>query len=174
MPPWWRAALNPRLAASQPSYSKPILTSTRYSTISPSATMALDLTTSIVWMLRTVFDAVATAWRAASLQELGLFPTISRMMMTPTCTPPGVDSTRSGHHATCTRTPLSFTGSTADNVRPRRSSPNPDRAVAARALPGPSVPARHVRGPLPLLGEPRRRTPRGRRHASHHGNHSGH
>jgi hypothetical protein len=45
----------------QPSYSKPILTSTRYSTISPSATTALDFTTSTVWMLRTVFEAVATA-----------------------------------------------------------------------------------------------------------------
>ena len=46
---------------SQPSYSKPILTSTRYSTISPSSTTALDFTTSTVWMLRTVFEAVATA-----------------------------------------------------------------------------------------------------------------
>jgi hypothetical protein len=28
--------------------------------------------------------AVATAWRAASLQDWGLVPTISRMMITPT------------------------------------------------------------------------------------------
>jgi hypothetical protein len=34
-------------------------------------------------MLRTVRDAVATAWRAASLHDFGLVPTISRMMMTP-------------------------------------------------------------------------------------------
>src|SRR4051794_26702752 len=34
-------------------------------------------------MLRTVFDAVATACRAASLHDLGLVPTISRMMITP-------------------------------------------------------------------------------------------
>jgi hypothetical protein len=34
-------------------------------------------------MFRTVFDAVATARRAASLQELGLVPTISLMMITP-------------------------------------------------------------------------------------------
>jgi len=39
-------------------------------------------------MLRTVFDAVATAWRAASLQDLGLVPTISRTMITPTDPPP--------------------------------------------------------------------------------------
>ena len=45
--------------------------------------MAHDFTTSTVWMLRTVFDAVATAWRAASLHDRGLVPTISRMMMTP-------------------------------------------------------------------------------------------
>jgi hypothetical protein len=41
-------------------------------------------------MLRTVFEAVATAWRAASLQDRGLVPTISRMMMTPTVAPPTV------------------------------------------------------------------------------------
>src|ERR671910_2398976 len=102
MRPWWRARLNRRLAASQPSYSKPILTSTRYSTISPSVTTALDFTTSTVWMLRTVFDAVATAWRAASLHDRGLVPTISRMMITPTVHLPG-NSCRSasgGHHAT--------------------------------------------------------------------------
>src|SRR4051794_24054952 len=74
-------------ALRQPSYSKPILTSTRYSTISPSRTTAVDFTTSTVCMLRTVFDAVATACRAASLHDLGLVPTISRMMMTPTATP---------------------------------------------------------------------------------------
>jgi hypothetical protein len=34
-------------------------------------------------MFRTVFEAVATAFRAASLQDRGLVPTISRMMMTP-------------------------------------------------------------------------------------------
>ena len=45
---------------------------------------AVDFTTSTVWMLRTVLDAVATAWRAASLHDCGLVPTISRMMMTPT------------------------------------------------------------------------------------------
>ena len=52
-PPSWPAALTPRLAATrrgaapvQPSYSKPILTSTRYSTISPSRTTAVDFTTS--------------------------------------------------------------------------------------------------------------------------------
>ena len=72
-----------RSRTDQPSYSKPILTSTRYSTISPSRTSAVDFTTSTVWMLRTVFDAVSTARRAASLQEFGLRPTISRMMMTP-------------------------------------------------------------------------------------------
>src|SRR6476661_6091172 len=66
----------------QPSYSKPILRSTRYSTISPSSTTAVDFTTSIVLMLRTVRAAVATAWRAASLHDLGLVPTISRMMIT--------------------------------------------------------------------------------------------
>jgi hypothetical protein len=60
------------------------LTSTWYSTISPSRTTAVDFTTSTETMLRTVLEAVATAWRAASLQELGLVPTISRMMMTPT------------------------------------------------------------------------------------------
>src|SRR6185436_3212746 len=70
--------------APQPSYSKPILSSTRYSTISPSSTTADDFTTSTVWMLRTVFDAVATACRAASLHDRGLVPTISRMMITPT------------------------------------------------------------------------------------------
>jgi hypothetical protein len=36
-------------------------------------------------MLRTVFEAVATAWRAASLHDRGLVPTISRMMITPMC-----------------------------------------------------------------------------------------
>jgi len=56
----------------QPSYSKPILTSTRYSTISPSATMAVDFTTSTVWMLRTVREAVATeAAVRGQLAELG-------------------------------------------------------------------------------------------------------
>src|SRR6478672_13800784 len=75
----------------QPSYSKPILTSTRYSTISPSATIAVDFTTSTVWMLRTVRDAVATAWRAASLHDRGLVPTISLMMMTPTDPPPAAN-----------------------------------------------------------------------------------
>ena len=40
-----------------PSYSKPIFSSTWYSTISPSWTTAVDFTTSTVWMLRTVFDA---------------------------------------------------------------------------------------------------------------------
>jgi hypothetical protein len=35
-------------------------------------------------MFRTVLEAVATACRAASLQDLGLVPTISRMMITPT------------------------------------------------------------------------------------------
>jgi hypothetical protein len=34
-------------------------------------------------MFRTVFEAVSTARRAASLHEFGLRPTISRMMMTP-------------------------------------------------------------------------------------------
>src|SRR4029079_10239239 len=53
----------------QPSYSKPILRSTRYSTISPSSTTALDFTTSTVLMLRTVRAAVVTAWRAASLHD---------------------------------------------------------------------------------------------------------
>src|SRR5207302_10517446 len=67
----------------QPSYSNPILRSTRYSTISPSSTIALDFTTSTVLMLRTVRDAVATAWRAASLHDFGLVPTISRTMITP-------------------------------------------------------------------------------------------
>ena len=62
-----------------------------YSTISPSSTIAHDLTTSTVWMLRTVFDAVATAWRAASLHERGLVPTMSRMMMTPTAASPAAD-----------------------------------------------------------------------------------
>ncbi len=66
-----------------PSYSKPILSSTRYSTISPFSTTAVDSTTSTVLMFRTVRDAVATARRAASLQEVGLVPTISRMMITP-------------------------------------------------------------------------------------------
>jgi hypothetical protein len=37
-------------------------------------------------MFRTVFDAVATACRAASLQDRGLVPTISRMMITPMLT----------------------------------------------------------------------------------------
>ena len=85
-----RADRRRRLAAirlRQPSYSKPILTSTRYSTISPSSTTALDFTTSTVWMLRTVFEAVATAYAAASLHDCGLVPTISRMMMTPTVAP---------------------------------------------------------------------------------------
>ena len=48
-----------------------------------SVTCAVDFTTSTVVMLRTVFEAVATAWRAASLHDRGLVPTISRMMMTP-------------------------------------------------------------------------------------------
>ena len=63
---------------------------------------ALDFTTSTVWMLRTVFDAVATAWRAASLHDRGLVPTISRMMMTPTVHLLARRSIalRSGHHAT--------------------------------------------------------------------------
>lgn len=52
--------------------------------ISPSMIWAVDFTTSIVRMLRTVLDAVATAWRAASLHDTGLVPTISRMMITPT------------------------------------------------------------------------------------------
>src|SRR5215218_9291517 len=68
----------------QPSYSNPILSSTWYSTISPSSIFAVDFTTSIVRMLRTVFEAVATAWRAASDHDRGLDPTISRMMITPT------------------------------------------------------------------------------------------
>ena len=57
---------------------------TWYSTICPSSIRAVDFTTSIVRMLRTVRDAVATAWRAASLHEFGLVPTISRTMITPT------------------------------------------------------------------------------------------
>src|SRR5436190_8130664 len=68
----------------QPSYSKLILRSIRYSVISPPSTTADDFTTSIVLMLRTVREAVATAWRAASDHDFGLVPTISRMMMTPT------------------------------------------------------------------------------------------
>src|SRR5437870_11249566 len=72
-----------RPARYQPSYSNPIFRSTRYSTISLSVTCAVDFTTSTVVMLRTVFEAVATAWRAASLHDRGLVPTISRMMMTP-------------------------------------------------------------------------------------------
>ncbi len=51
--------------------------------ISPFSTFAEDFTTSISRMFRTVRDAVFTAWRAASLQELGLVPTSSRMMTTP-------------------------------------------------------------------------------------------
>jgi hypothetical protein len=47
------------------------------------STMALDFTTSTVLMLRTVREAVATAWRAASLHDFGLVPTISLMMITP-------------------------------------------------------------------------------------------
>ena len=54
----------------QPSYSKPILTSTWYSTISPSADDGGRLHDLDRTMLRTVFEAVATAWRAASLHEL--------------------------------------------------------------------------------------------------------
>src|SRR4029077_15342360 len=73
----------PSRGRGQPSYSKPILSSTRYSTISLSSTIALDFTTSTVRMLRTVFEAVATATRAASDHERGLVPTISRMMITP-------------------------------------------------------------------------------------------
>src|SRR2546430_1176212 len=75
----WRLARD----RAQPSYSKPIFRSTRYSTISPPETSAVDFTTSIVRMFRTVLLAVATACRAASLHERGLVPTISRMMMTP-------------------------------------------------------------------------------------------
>src|SRR5215213_6048938 len=80
----------------QPSYSNPILRSTRYSTISPSSTIALDFTTSIVLMFRTVRAAVATAWRAASLQERGLVPTISRTMITLISDPPVCASMGSG------------------------------------------------------------------------------
>src|SRR5690242_20052183 len=98
--PAWRAPLTGRLSVrllarlragvgprDQPSYSNPIFSSTRYSTISPSSIRAVDFTTSIVRMLRTVFEAVATAWRAASDHDLGLDPTISRMMITPTAPP---------------------------------------------------------------------------------------
>jgi hypothetical protein len=60
-----------------------ILSSTRYSVISPFSTVAVDFTTSTERMLRTVWAAVATAWRAASDYERGLVPTISRMMRTP-------------------------------------------------------------------------------------------
>src|SRR6266542_4102914 len=48
--------IGPASVAVQPSYSNPILSSTRYSTISPSATLAVDFTTSIVRMLRTVLE----------------------------------------------------------------------------------------------------------------------
>ena len=67
---WWRLGLTSGLAATpragaedadQPSYSKPILRSTRYSTIWLSSTIAVDFTTSTVLMLRTVLEAVATA-----------------------------------------------------------------------------------------------------------------
>src|SRR5450756_33321 len=81
--------------AHAPSYSKPILRSTRYSTISPFSTPAVDLTTSIVRMFRTVRDAVATACRAASLHDFGLVPTISRMMITPISCPPCPHARRS-------------------------------------------------------------------------------
>ena len=54
--------------------------------------LAVDFTTSIVRMLRTVFDAVATAWRAASDHDRGLVPTISRMMITPTGSPPSAST----------------------------------------------------------------------------------
>ena len=37
-------------------------------------------------------DAVATAWRAASLHDFGLVPTISLMMMTPTAAPPATSA----------------------------------------------------------------------------------
>src|SRR5215203_1269918 len=58
----WRWQRDPRAGGGpQPSYSNPILSSTWYSTISPSSIFAVDFTTSIVRMLRTVFDAVATA-----------------------------------------------------------------------------------------------------------------
>ncbi len=78
-------APRPRARAGyQPSYSKPILSWTSYWTISPSSIWAVDFTTSMERMLRTVFEAVATAWRAASLQDRGLVPTISLMMITPT------------------------------------------------------------------------------------------
>src|SRR5207247_10930 len=65
-----------RSARAQPSYSKPILISTRYSTISPSSTFALDFTTSTVLMLRTVREAVWTAWRAAAAHGFGRVPTL--------------------------------------------------------------------------------------------------
>ena len=81
-----RAAYPPIISdtgGAQSSYSNPIFSSTRYSTISPFSTTALDFTTSTVWMFRTVRDAVATACRAASLHDRGLVPTISRMMITP-------------------------------------------------------------------------------------------
>jgi len=59
------------------------LRSTRYSEIAPSTTTAEDFTTSISRMLRTVRAAVATACRAASLQDTGDVPTTSRTMKTP-------------------------------------------------------------------------------------------
>src|SRR3990172_8296026 len=71
-----------------PSYSKCSLSSTRYSTTSPFSTRAEVLTTSTSRMLRTVRAAVATAMRAASLHDLGLVPTSSRMMTTPISLPP--------------------------------------------------------------------------------------
>src|SRR5436190_11165179 len=75
-------------------------------------------------MLRTVFEAVATAWRAASLHERGLVPTISRMMMTP-IGPPLLSS-------------LDLTGGPSLAVESTRPAPMPAsrdgslRALAAR------------------------------------------
>ena len=100
-------------------------------------------------MLRTVFDAVVTAWRAASLHDLGLVPTISRMMMTPTA---ASSILMDGHHDT---RPTRFRAGlvAAQEIRRRRSGaldghrlvcqgPGPDLVETGAAVDGSIVPGR--------------------------------
>jgi hypothetical protein len=72
----------------QPSYSKPILSSTLYSTIQPSSAIAVDYTTSRISTLQTVPRRGRDRLAGRFAPRLGPVPTISRVMMTAASRPP--------------------------------------------------------------------------------------
>ena len=97
-------------------------------------------------------QAVATAWRAASLHDRGLVPTISRMMMTPTDPPPVEHRLHRPSVHDDTRPARFRTGLVAaqgirrwwslDGRRRLRERPGPNLVEAGTAVDGPVVPWR--------------------------------